>query len=52
MANFSVCAPVIPDCVETTSSVSSFLYRLPTIVTNYLVPGLTKGSRTRWTEDS
>jgi len=52
MANLSVCAPVIPDCVETTSSVSSFVYPLPTIITNYLLPGLTEGSRTRWIEDS
>jgi len=51
MANFSVCASVIPDGVETTSGVSSSVYPLTTMVTNYLTPVLTEGSLTRWTED-
>jgi len=52
MANLSVCAfVIIPDGVETTSGVSSSVYPLTTIVTNYLLPVLTEDSLTRWTED-
>jgi len=50
MANLSVCAFIIPDGVETTSGVSSSVYPLTTMVTNYLALVLTEGSRTRWTE--
>ena len=50
MANLSVCASVIPDGVETTSGVSSSVYPLTTIVTNYLALVLTEGSLTHWTE--
>jgi len=51
MANLSVCTVVIPDGVETKSGVSSSVYQLTTIITNYLAPGLTEGSLTRWKED-
>ena len=51
MANLSVCASVIPDGVETTSGVSSSLYPLKTMITNYFAPVLNEGSLTRWTED-
>jgi len=51
MVNLSVCASVIPDGAETTSGVSSSVYPLTTMVTNYLAPVLTEGSPTRWTED-
>jgi len=51
MVNLSVCTSVIPDGVETTSGVSSSVYPLTTMVTNYLAPVLTEGSLTRWTED-
>jgi len=51
MANLSVCASVIPDGGETTSGVSSFVYLLTTMLTNYLAPVLTKVSLTRLTED-
>jgi len=51
MANLSVCAPIIPDGVETTSGVSSSVYQLTTMVTNYLAPVLSEGTLTRWTED-
>jgi len=51
MVNLSVCASVIPDGVETTSGVSSSVYPLTTMVTNYLAPVLIEGSLTRWTED-
>jgi len=51
MVNLSVWASVIPDGVETTSGVSSSVYPLITMVTNYLAPVLTEGSLTRWTED-
>jgi len=44
MANLSVCASFIPDGVETTSGVSSSVYPLTTMVTNYLAPVLVKGS--------
>jgi len=51
MANLSVCASVIPEGVKTTSGVSSSVYPLTTMVTNYLAPMPTEGSLTRWTED-
>jgi len=51
MVNLSVCSSVIPDGVETTSGVSSSVYLLTTMVTNYLAPMLTEGSLTRWTKD-
>jgi len=51
MVNLSVWASVIPDGVETTSGVSSSVYPLITMVTNYLAPVLTEGSLTPWTED-
>jgi len=51
MANLSVSRSVIPDRVETTSGVSSCVYRLTTMVTNYLALVLTEGSLTRWTND-
>jgi len=51
MANLSVCAFIIPDRVETTSGVSSSVYPLTTMVTNYLALVLVEGSLTRWTED-
>jgi len=51
MANWSVCGSVTPDSVETTSGVSSCVYPLTTMVTNYLAPVLSNGSLTRWTED-
>ena len=50
MANLSVCASIIPDCVETTSGVSSSVYPLTTMVTNYLALVLVEGSLTPWTE--
>ena len=51
MANLSVCTSVIPDGVETTSGVSSSVYPLTTMVTNYLALVRVEGSLTRWTED-
>jgi len=52
MANLSVWAFVIPDGVETTpSGVSSSVYPLATMATNYLALVLVKGSLTRRTED-
>jgi len=51
MANLSVCACIIPDGVETTSGVSSSVFPLTTMVTNYLALVLTAGSLTHWTED-
>jgi len=51
MANLSVCASVIPDGVETTSGVSSFVYPLIVMVMNYLALVLAEGSLTGWTED-
>ena len=51
MVNLSVCASVIPDGVETTSGVSSSVYLLTVVVTNYLAPVLLRGSLTCWTED-
>ena len=44
MANLSVCAFIIPDGVETTSGVSSSIYPLTTMVTNYLALVLVEGS--------
>jgi len=51
MANLSVHASVIPDGVEPTSGVSSSVYPLTTMGTNYLAPVFSMRSRTRWTED-
>jgi len=51
MVNLLVCASVIPHGVQTTSGVSSSVYPLTTVVTNYLAPVLTAGSLTQWTED-
>jgi len=51
MVNLSVCASIIPDGVETTSGVTSSVYPLTTITTNYLALVLLEGSLTRWTED-
>jgi len=51
MANLSVCAFVIPDGVEITSGISSSVYPLTRMITNYPAPVLTEGSLTRWTED-
>ena len=51
MANLWVCASIIPGGVETTSGVSSSVYPLTTMVTNYLALVLVEGSLTRWTED-
>jgi len=51
MVNLSVCALIIPDGVETSSGVSSSVYPLTTMVTNYLALVLTEGSLIRWTED-
>ena len=51
MVNLSVCAFIIPDGVETSSGVSSSVYPLTTMVTNYLALVLTDGSLTGWTED-
>jgi len=51
MANLSVCASVIPDGVEITSGVSSSVYPLRAMITNYLAPVLTQGSLTCWTEE-
>jgi len=47
----SGCAPVIPDGVETTSGVTSSVYSLTAMITNYLAPVLYKCSLTRQTED-
>jgi len=46
MAYLSVCSSVIPDGVETTSGVSSFIYPLTAVVTNYLAPVLLGGTLT------
>jgi len=51
MANLSVRAFIIPDGVETTSGVSSCVYPLPRMVTNYLALVLVEVIVTRWTED-
>jgi len=51
MANLSVCVCTIADGVETTLGASSSVYRLTTMVQNYLALVLTEGSLTRWTED-
>jgi len=51
MANLLVCAFIIPDGVKTTSGVSSSVYPLTTMGTNYLALVLAAGSVTRWTED-
>jgi len=51
MGNLSVCGSVIPDRVEITSGVSSSVYPLTTMVTNFLALLLVEGSPTRWTGD-
>jgi len=51
MANLSVCASVLTDGVETTSGVSSSVYPLTMMFTNYLAPLVAQGSLTRRTED-
>ena len=51
MVNLSVGAFIIPDGVDGTSGVSSSVYPLTTMVTNYLALVLAEGSFTRWTED-
>ena len=51
MANLSVCAFVITDGVETTSSVSASVYPLATFATNYLALVLVKSSLSHRTED-
>jgi len=51
MVNLSVCATVIPDSVETTSSLSLSVYLLTAITSNYLAPLLHGGSLTCFTED-
>jgi len=51
MAHLSVCAFIIPDGVDTTLGVSSSVYQLTTMVTNYLTLVLVDSSLTRWTED-
>ena len=51
IANLSVFASIIPDGVEARSDVSSSVYPLTTMVTNYLALVLVEGSLTRWTED-
>jgi len=51
MAKVAVCASIITDGMETTSGVSSSVYPLTTMITNYHAPVLTEGSLTRWTED-
>jgi len=51
MVNLSVWVSIIPEGVETTSGVSSPVYPLTTMVTNYLALVFVKGSLTRWTED-
>ena len=47
MAYLSVCAFIIPDGVETTSGVSSSVYPLTIMTTNYLALVLVEGSLTR-----
>jgi len=51
MVNLSVCAFIIPDGVETSSGVSSSVYPLTTLATNYLALVLVEDGLTRWTED-
>jgi len=51
MTNLSVCGSVIPDGVEITAGISSSVYPLTMMITNYLAPVLSEGSLTRWTED-
>jgi len=51
MVNLSVCAPVIPDGVETMSGVSSSIYSLAAMIKNYLALVLYKGSLTGLTGD-
>jgi len=47
MVNLSVCASIIPDGVEATSGVSSSVYPLTTMATNYLALVLVEGCLTR-----
>jgi len=51
MVNLSVWARVIPDGVETISGVSSSVYLLTAMITNYLALALYGCSLTRCTED-
>jgi len=51
MVNLSVWAPVIPDRLETTSGVSSSIYPVTVMITNYLAAVLYRGSLTHKTED-
>jgi len=51
MANLSVCAFIFPDGVETTSGVSSSVYPLTAMVTNYLALVLVERRLTHWTDD-
>ena len=51
MVNLSVYAFIIPEGVDTTTGLSSSVYPLTTMVTNYLALVLFEGSLTRWTED-
>jgi len=52
MVNVLACASVIPDRVETTSGVSSSVYPLRAMITNYLAPVLYEGRLTSHTEDA
>jgi len=51
MANFAVCASVIPEGVETTSGVSSCAYPLTTMFTSYLALVFVVSSLSRRTEE-
>jgi len=51
IVNFSVCALIIPDSVETMSGVGSSVYLLTAMIKNYLAPVIYKGSLTRQTDD-
>jgi len=51
MVNLLVCAPVIPNGVETTSGGSSSVYTSTGMIRNYLAPVLYEGSLTSQTED-
>jgi len=51
MVNLLLYASIIPEGVGTTSGVSSVIYPLTTMTTNYLALVLVEGSLTRWTED-
>ena len=51
MVTLSVWTSLIPDGVERMSGVSSPVYPLSVMVTNYLAPLILRGSLTRWTAD-